>query len=301
MDNKESNGIKHQSVLVSEVLQYLDLKDGGVYLDVTFGGGGHSRAILEANPTVKVIGLDWDQRSLDLVAPSFQEEFKDRVKLIWGNFAHLYRIFKDHKLDSVDGILADFGTSQHQIFNHPGFSFNSDSFLDMRMSKGHSLLTAAEVLNSYTEDALSKILFDFGEESAGKRIAKSIVEFRKKKRISSSQELAQIVSKVKGDLPFYKIHPATKTFQALRVYVNNEMANINSFLKSSLPVLKPGSRILCISFHSLEDRAVKEFFKEKEAEGILKNLTKKPIAASELELKNNLSSRSAKLRVAEKV
>lgn len=300
-ENSLVETIQHKPVLISEVLSFLNIKPYGLYLDVTFGSGGHSRAILESEPTAKVIGLDWDQRSLDIVAPIFEKEFGERIKLIWGNFAHIYKIVKKHNLTKFDGILADFGTSQHQIFNHEGFSFRSDSFLDMRMSKGHSLMTASEALNVLPEKDLCKILFEYGEESFAKKIAKRVVEIRSLSKIVTSDQLAKLVVDVKGYSSKHKTHPATKTFQALRIFVNKELENIKSFLAAATSLLEPKGRFLCISFHSLEDRIVKEFCKEKESLGLLRSLTKKPVTATDLEMQDNLSSRSAKLRVAEKI
>ena len=156
--------IIHKSVLVKEVLEYLNPQPHKTYLDVTFGAGGHTRAILQAEPTCKVIALDWDQKSLDTFGPALQEEFGDRLHLIWGNFALLYKLAKEHQISNVDGILADFGTSQMQIFERPGFSFSRNTPLDMRMSPSHQKVTAAELLNKSTEDKLREIFFQFGQK-----------------------------------------------------------------------------------------------------------------------------------------
>lgn len=295
---------QHKSVLVEEVLNLFNIdpnqpKDA-TYMDVTFGGGGHSRAILNANNKACVTGFDWDKKSLEIITPRFTEEFGDRVKLFWGNFAHLYKNAKKHNVGKVDGILADFGTSQHQIFNTDGMSFKSKSPLDMRMSKAHSFFTAADVVNTFKEDKLNKILFELGEESQARKITKAILEYRTKKKIEFADQLAKIVVDAKGGLIIPgRTHPATKVFQALRIFVNHELDNIRSLLSAAINQLKPGGRLICISFHSLEDRLVKEFFKEKESLGIVKILTKKPVSGSKEEVAQNPSARSAKLRAIE--
>jgi len=288
--------IEHKSVLVSQVLDMMQVIPGGIYLDVTFGAGGHSREILNAAKDVKLFALDWDKKSLELMASKFKEEFGDRFTATWGNFAHLYKIAKEHNFPKFDGILADFGTSQHQIFNYDGFSFRSDTPLDMRMSKSHSYYTASEVINTFTKDKLNNIFWELGEESQAKKITDKILEYRTYKKIELASELAKIIADAKGGVRSGKPHPATKVFQALRIFVNQELENINSFLAASLTLLKPDGKILCISFHSLEDRLVKNFFKEKEDLLQLKTLSKKPLAATDEEIKNNPSSRSAKLR-----
>lgn len=289
--------VEHKPVLISEVLTMLNVVPGGTYLDVTFGSGGHTRAILNSSPDVKIISLDWDKKSLEITSPKFVEEFGDRFKPVWGNFAHLYKLSKEYNFPKFDGILADFGTSQHQIFNYDGFSFRSDSPLDMRMSKSHSFYTAADIVNTFSKDKLQNILWDLGEETFAKKIVEKILEYRTFKKITLASELSGIIIDAKGYRG--KTHPATKTFQALRIFVNNELENITSFLSAASLMLKPKGKLLCISFHSLEDRIVKDFFKTKEDLLKLKQLSKKPITASEEEMKENPSSRSAKLRGAE--
>ena len=290
--------VQHKPVLVAEVLQLMQVKPEGVYLDVTFGGGGHARAILNASEKVKLIGFDWDKKSLALMTPSFVTEFGDKIQLLWGNFAHLYKLAKEHKLPKVDGILADFGTSQHQIFNYDGFSFNSKTPLDMRMSKSHSFVTAADVVNTFSKERLNEILFELGEETAARTIVDAILSYRTYHKILFAHQLAEIVSKAKGG-GRGRTNPATKTFQALRMYVNHELENIRSFLATAPSLLAPKGKLLCISFHSLEDRLVKDFFREQEDLLKLKSLSKKPLKATAEEQKANPSSRSAKLRGAE--
>ncbi len=287
----------HKPVLVDEVLEYLALKPNGIYVDATFGGGGHTRAILEKEPTARVIALDIDKNAVALNAPELEMKFPERLKVIWGSYTHLTQILKKEKIAHIDGILADFGTSQYQIFQQPGFSFMSNTPLDMRMSPAHTKTTAYDVVNEATESELAEIFFEFGEEPRARKIARLIVSERKKKPLETTQDLAQLIMKI---VPPYSrtVHPATKVFQALRIFVNDELNNIKSLLTQSLTLLNPGGRIVGISFHSLEDRIVKHFFKEHT--DTLINLTKKVIMATPEEKAANPSSRSAKLRAAEK-
>lgn len=295
LENKKTVVYKHKTVLTREVLTYLQPKPNGVYVDATFGGGGHTRAILAAEPTCKVIAFDWDKKTLDLNAPAFEEEFGDRIQFIWGNFSHISTLLKKNNVKKIDGILADFGTSQFQITQGEGFSFTVDSPLDMRMSAGHYKVTAQDIVNKASEEELMKIFFDFGEERAARKVAKAIVAARAIKTIRTTKQLADIVSTV--ILPFSRtIHPATKVFQALRIVVNDELNNIKSLLTQAEEVLTSEGRLVCISFHSLEDRIVKQYFKTHE--NIFENLTKKVVSAAEDELTQNPSSRSAKLRAA---
>jgi 16S rRNA (cytosine1402-N4)-methyltransferase len=287
----------HVPVLVDQVLHYLDPQPGKIYLDVTFGAGGHTRAILEHQKQCTVIALDWDKKALDDYGIPMQEEFGDRLILLWGNFALLYKFLKNHNIQKVDGILADFGPSTIQLKDKEGFSFASDTPLDMRMSQGHQKVTAAQVINEATEQELRDIFWQFGQERFSKQIARAIVAERKQKIILTTAQLSQLISRVKprGNK---RIHVATQTFQALRIYVNKELENINSFLIATLDVMRPGGRLVCISFHSLEDRLVKQFFVEQSRKERLVIVTKKSLMASDEEKKINSSSRSARLRAA---
>jgi len=295
----EESKIFHRAVLVQEVLEYLDPKPGGMYLDVTFGSGGHTRAILEKEPTCKVIAMDWDAVALESYGFPLQQEFPERLRLIWGNFALLYKILKKEKIDKVDGILADFGTSQVQIISRPGFSLHRDAALDMRMSPAHQLITAEKVLKDSSEEKLYQIFRQLGEERYSKRIARAIVQERQKKKIRTTKDLAKIVERVVPRAKREKIHPATRIFQALRIYVNKELGNISAFLPIAIKTINPGGRLVCISFHSLEDRLVKDFFKERADVGEIKLLTPKVVMGQEEEIRFNPSARSAKLRAAE--
>lgn len=291
--------VYHKPVLVQEVIEYLKVQPHKVYLDVTFGGGGHTRAILEHEPLCSVIALDWDSVALEKNGYPLQEEFPGRLTLLWGNFSQVDKKLKKEGLGPVDGIVADFGTSQYQILERPGFSFNKDTVLDMRMSPAHQKVTAAEIVNKAREEKLYEIFRDLGQERHARRIARAIVEERTKQIINTTRQLALIIERIiprRGK----KIHPATQVFQALRMHVNKEYENIQAFLNASLRVLNPGGRLVCISFHSLEARLVKEFFKHHTMhEPFLDIITPRVVVASEREERENPSSRSAMLRAAE--
>lgn len=284
-------------MLLHEVVEALALKPGGVYFDATFGGGGHSRALLEHDETIKVIGFDWDLHAIEH-AQQFEHKYAGRLRLVWGSFAHLYKLIKKHKLPPADGILADFGTSQFQILERDGFSVYHDTPLDMRMSVSHFKTTAADIVNFATERELCTIFWDYGEERFAKRIVHALIQERKKRKFETTGQLARLIERVVPRKE--KIHPATRVFQALRIFVNQELDNVTAFLPVAFAALKPGGRLACISFHSLEDRLVKQFCKEriKSQEAIA--ISHGAITASPEEVGRNPSSRSAKLRVIEK-
>ncbi len=285
----------HKPVLIKEVIEYLAIKPHGLYLDVTFGGGGHTRAILEAEPTCSVVACDWDSVALEKNGYPMQEKFPGRLTLLWANFAQIDKKLKKEGIEHVDGILADFGTSQYQLTERAGFSFFQDSPLDMRMSPSHQKVTAQELVNKATESKLCDIFSYLGEESRARQFARLIVEERTKKPILTTRQLAVLIERV-SPRDKKRTHPATKIFQALRMYVNKELENIHSFFPSALRILNPGGRLLCISFHSLEDREVKDFFRN---ELRLEIITEKVVVATPEEVRENPSSRSAKLRVAQ--
>jgi len=287
----------HKSVLVDEVLTYLNPQPNKVYVDATFGGGGHTQALLDYEPACSVIALDWDIKAIEENEPKLKEKYGDRLTVLWGNFAHLYKLLKKEKIKSVDGILADFGTSQFQIHHKAGFSFQSNTPLDMRMSPAHQRQTAADIINHYSEQKLATLFFSYGEEPQAKKIARAICAARVIKSITTTRQLSEIIESIIHVHAYREkrgIHPATKVFQALRIEVNHELENITSFLRAAVPFLNPEGRLVCISFHSLEDRIVKNFFKEHTQE--VEILTAKPVTASPEELDRNPSSRSAKLR-----
>lgn len=289
----------HKSVLVEEVIEHLNPQPGKTYLDATFGGGGHTQAILEHEPTCNIIALDWDPVAIEKNEPELVEKYGKRLRVIWGNFAHLDRLFKKNKITSIDGILADFGTSQHQIFKKDGFSFSEDTPLDMRMSTAHYRITAADIVNNYPEKDLAAVIYEYGEDRRSRAIARAIIDYRKKKKIKTTKQLAELIESVVPRPKGRKgIHPATRTFQALRIEVNEELINIKKFLAAGLNFLAPDGNFVCISFHSLEDRIVKHFFKDHKDSVTI--LTPKPVVASQAETSTNPSARSAKLRAGQK-
>lgn len=288
----------HKAVLIQEVIEYISPKKHGIYVDATFGGGTHSRALLEAEPTCQVIAFDWDKNAIEFNSEELVYEYGNRFSIHWGNFAQITQLLKKNNITHVDGILADFGTSQFQIAELAGFSFNVDTPLDMRMSPSHFKTNAYDVVNRATEAELAQIFYEFGEEYSSRKIAHAIVKHRQEEGfIETTKQLADVILKI---IPRFSrpVHPATKVFQALRIFVNDELNNIKSLLTQSLTLLKPEGRVVCISFHSLEDRIVKQFFKAHADQ--LSILTKKVIIATPEELAANPSSRSAKLRAAEK-
>lgn len=300
----------HSPVLTKEILNYLDFKKGGVYIDCTLGGGGHSKAILEnIYPHCLLIGIDQDIEAIEIA----KEELKiyiDKVKLVKGNFKNLEGILSDLKIETVSGIIFDLGVSFHQLKEKErGFSFKEDSRLDMRMDLTQKF-NAGILINSYSEKDLAEIFEKYGEERFSKRIARLIVIERKKKAITTTKQLADLIIR---SLPrtkkrhTWRIHPATRVFQAIRIEVNQELKSLKKGLNQAIRVLEDKGRICVISYHSLEDRIVKHLFKEVEREGKeqrdygLKIITKKPIRPSSEEVRDNPKARSAKLRVAEKI
>ncbi|MEH2257260.1 16S rRNA (cytosine(1402)-N(4))-methyltransferase RsmH [Nostoc sp.] len=280
----------HLPVLPQEVIAGLAVSPGGHYLDVTVGGGGHSRLILEAAADVRVTAIDQDE---DALAAARKElaEFGDRIQFIHRNFAEY-----EFPLNTFDGILADLGVSSYHLDQaERGFSFRQAANLDMRMDRGRSL-TAADVINNWDEAELADIFFKYGEERLSRRIARRIVERRP---LHTTTELADaIASSVPPKYRYGRIHPATRVFQALRIVVNDELKSLETFLDKAPNALVPGGRIAIISFHSLEDRPVKHGLRNSP---LLKVLTKKPIIAQEEEIAKNPRSRSAKLRIAQKL
>lgn len=291
----------HIPVLREEVLAYFDPQPGGVYVDATFGGGGHTRAILEKEPQCRVIAMDWDLEALEQNGEPLQEEFPERLTLVWGNFAQIEKKLKKEGFNEVDGILADFGTSFYQLTERPGFSFQTDTPLDMRMSPAHQKITAADVINRATEKELTTIFKEFGEEHQARPIVRLIIKERIEKPIKTTKQLTKIIEKIAGPRRGKKIHPATKIFQALRIFVNKELENITSFLPAAQRMLKVDGRLICISFHSLEDRLVKRFFKEHSVgnDPVARIITPKAVIPTNQEIERNPASRSAKMRVLE--
>ena len=295
----------HIPVLVREVLAYLEPRPGGVYLDCTVGVGGHTEAILQAaGGTIRLIGIDRDPEALAVAAERLQP-FGDRVELVHGNYRELPRLASALNLTEVSGVLFDLGVSSLQL-DDPGrgFSFNLEGPLDMRMDRSRGGPTARELLHHLSAEGLAEIIRRYGEERSARRIARRIVEERKRKPLTTTRELAEVVGRA---IPrrFWprRIHPATRTFQALRIAVNEELEGLEGALESAARLLRPGGRICVIAFHSLEDRVVKRLFRRLKAPGAapgLRILTPRPITPGAAEVARNPRSRSAKLRVAER-
>ena len=286
----EAQEFFHVPVLGGQVIEGLAVRPGGHYLDVTVGGGGHSRLILESAADVRVTAVDQDEDAL-AAAQKNLAEYGDRVQFIYSNFAAY-----EFTPNTFDGILADLGVSSYHL-DQPerGFSFRHAASLDMRMDQRRSL-TAADVINNWDEADLADIFFKYGEERLSRRIARRIVERRP---LHTTTELAEaIASSVPPKYRYGRIHPATRVFQALRIFVNDELKSLETFLDKAPNALVPGGRIAIISFHSLEDRPVKHGLRNSP---LLKVLTKKPIIAQEEEIERNMRSRSAKLRIAQKL
>jgi 16S rRNA (cytosine1402-N4)-methyltransferase len=286
-------GVAHIPVLLDEVADNLASVTGNLFVDATVGGGGHSSFILERYPGLNLVGLDVDEDNLK-IAEEWLRDFGGRVTLIRGNFRNLKELLKGEGINSFDSILFDLGLSTFQISGTRGFSFNDDSFLDMRMDSREPL-TAYDVVNKYNYEALKRIILEFGEEYRAARIARAITEERKRKPIATAKELANVVGKAKRRTG--RVNPATKTFQAIRIEVNGELDSLRSGLTDAIDMARPTGRIGVISFHSLEDRIVKEMFRESP---LLNVVTKKPIRPGRAEIISNPRSRSAKFRVAEK-
>jgi|TARA_B100001971_G_scaffold214512_1_gene252357 16S rRNA (cytosine1402-N4)-methyltransferase len=288
--------VVHIPVLQKEVLQYLNPKPNKNFIDCTFGGGGHADNVLERiGPKGKILGIDRDSEILN------GAELKDRIIFVCDNFVNLKDIVKKEKFGPVQGILFDLGyCSWHLEKSERGFSFLINESLDMRYDP-QSILTAEKIINSWPEKEIETILRELGEERFAKRIARGIISQR---TVNPIKTTFQLIEAIKKAVPFWyqrkKIHFATKTFQALRITVNNELDNLKEALPQALEILEPGGRLVVISFHSLEDRIIKNFFKSLAKEGSLKILTKKPVIPTLKELKVNPRSRSAKLRAAQK-
>lgn len=309
--------IIHKSVLLKESIELLKLKPGMTVVDATLGGGGHSREILKKiGLRGKLVAIDQDEKAIENFKRYLKPE-AGNIFLAKDNFSNLEKILGGQGIKSVDGILADLGYSSAQMEDGSyGLSFLKNAELDMKLDKSLQL-TAEEIINKYSEKNLEKILRDYGEEKFAKNIVKKIIECRKTKPIEKTAELAEIIkSAVPEKYKRAKINPATKTFQALRIEVNQELENLKKFIPQAIEALSPGGRLAIISFHSLEDRMVKNIFREN-ARGCIcppdfpqcrcgnkpkiKIITRKPLVPGEEEVENNPRARSAKLRVCEKM
>ncbi|MCC5843463.1 MAG: 16S rRNA (cytosine(1402)-N(4))-methyltransferase RsmH [Verrucomicrobia bacterium] len=305
----------HLSVLLPEALEGLRVKAGGVYIDATLGGAGHTRALLEAcAPDGRVYGVDRDPAALARAGETLAD-FGDRFRGLHGNFADVEALARDAGVASVDGVLMDLGVSSDQLDTpERGFSFRFEGPLDMRMDPTRGV-SAAEWLAAHTEEEIADTIYQLGEERQSRRIARAVVKAREAGDLNTTSDLAEVVERAVGGRKGARIHPATRTFQALRMAVNEELESIERGVESALRLLKDGGRLAVITFHSLEDRLVKQIFRRhegreeslyeggsvwrgEEPRGI--RVTRKPVTASEAECAVNSRARSAKLRILEK-
>jgi len=286
---------RHTPVLAEQVIQFLNPRPGGFFIDATVGAGGHSRAILELTaPDGKLLAIDQDESALTQAGQGLAV-FGPRVVYVHANFREVAEVAAVHGFSGCDGVLADIGISSMMVDDPSrGFSFMREGPLDMRMDRTQPL-TAAEVLNTFSEKDIAGILFHYGEERRSRAIARSIVRGRP---LQSTADLVRAIERVMGRPRYGRIHPATRTFQALRIFVNDELKNLEIFLDSSMAIVGSGGRIVVITFHSLEDRIVKQKFRAPAVAGLV--LTRKVVAANEKELQGNPRSRSAKLRAWER-
>ncbi len=289
---------KHVSVLLKESTEGLALKEGNTVFEGTVGLGGHSRVLCEMiGKSGFFIGTDADQESLAIA----EEGLKDlpcKKFFVCDNFRNIDVVLEKASVGKVDAILLDIGLSNRQLDVAPrGFSFMRDEPLLMTFRSSGDGLTAREIVNEWAEESIADIIYGYGEERYARRIAKGIVEARKEKPIETSGQLAEIVNNCVPKFGFSRINPATKTFQALRIAVNDELGALREGISKGFEHLNTGGRMAVISFHSLEDRIVKEFFKQKASEGLATLVTKKPTVPSDDEIKNNPKSRSSKLRI----
>ena len=284
-------------MLLREALEYLAVRPEGTYVDCTAGAGGHSAGIARRLTAGRLLALDRDPEALELARQRLAE-FGVKVKLVRAHFQHLVQTMRQHNAAPADGLLADLGLSQMQLQDpHRGFSFAAEGPLDMRMDPAQPL-TAAEVVNRTGERELADLIYKFGEERRSRKIARAIVRARP---LQSTMKLAELIQAASGPSRRQRLHPATRTFQALRIFVNNELGELQAML-ASLPfsgALRTGARVVLISFHSLEDRVVKQSFRQWQAEGFARTLTRHVVVPTEQEIRANPRARSGRLRAAE--
>ena len=307
---------KHYSVMRRQCIEALNIKPDGIYVDMTLGGGGHSSLIAEKLTTGRLIGIDRDADAIKAAGERLAP-FGDRVTLVKDNYKNIAKVLRGLSINKVDGILCDLGVSSYQL-DEPerGFSYRFDAPLDMRMDRDQ-FLTAADVVNTYSAEQLSEIIFKYGEERYARKIAYKIVSAREKKPIETTAQLTALIQAVFPPKErFGDKHPAKRTFQALRIEVNEELKDLDRAFEDAVDLLASGGRIVVMTFHSLEDRIVKNLFRRL-SEGcicdknlpvcvcnnreILKLINRKPILADEKELEENNRSKPAKLRVGEKI
>lgn len=307
--------MSHIPVLLNEVIEVLNPKPGEFFIDGTIGSAGHAVEILkEILPEGRLLGIDWDENNLRIAEERIKKIFaKDaknlfgedsRITLVHGNYADLPEILKNHKLPKANGLLLDLGFSSEQLEKSGrGFSFLRNEPLDMRYDietrnkRQETKIMAAEVVNSFTEKELADIFWKYSGEKFNRKIARQIKEDRKKKKILTTFDLVETVKKaVPKNYERGRIHPATRVFQALRIYVNDELGNLERLLKNIAKIIENKGRVAVISFHSLEDRLVKNYFRQMNAERKAESLTKKPVIPTRREIAENPRARSAKLR-----
>lgn len=305
----------HIPVMLAEVLDVLQPQKDEVYIDGTFGAGGYSRAILDSADCT-IIGIDRDETAIEL-AQSWKDKYGERLKLVHSNFANTKACLEELGIDKVDAVILDLGVSSMQIDQEQrGFSFRFDGPLDMRMDRS-SGKTASDLVNTLKEEDLANVIYEYGEEKASRRVAAAIVKARTEQKITTTGELAKIVRSVVHVSSKDRIDPATRTFQALRLKVNDELGEVETILESTLDILKDGGRLIVVTFHSLEDRIVKNFLNQHGKPATSPSrylpaptssekprfsiLTKKPLLPTNAETQKNPRARSAKLRAAQKV
>ena len=291
----------HEPVMTDEVLSYLAPQRGGLFVDCTVGLGGHTRALLAAGAS-QVLGLDRDRESLDLAAAALRP-WADRVELVHADLRNAENILSERGLKVVDGVLADLGMSSYQLETEGrGFSFRRDDPLDMRMDRSTGPI-AADLLREASEAELARVMFEYGEERHSWRVARAIVTARKLAPVSTTVQLAGIVRQALPRRRYQRIDPATRVFQAIRIWVNRELDGLDTFLQNISRYLRAGARLVVMTFHSLEDRIVKHTLRSLEhGDGVtVRVLTKRPIRPQASEVHRNRRARSAKLRVAEKL
>lgn len=307
--------MKHKSVLLEEAISYLNIKLDGIYVDCTLGRAGHSSEILKRLTSGKLIAIDQDAEAIE-ESKKVLEAISSNFEIIKTNFKNLKLVLQERKIEKVNGILFDLGVSSPQLDTEKrGFSYHTDARLDMRMDKSQSL-SAYEIINNYSSEELKDILYKYGEEKYAPQIVREIEKRKKTKKIKTTLELVEIIKKAVPKKEQIKSHPARKTFQALRIAVNDELNVLRLALKDAIEVLESRGRLVVITFHSLEDRICKEIFKEySEIPEVVKGLpeipqefmpkikviNKKPITPTPEEIKINNRARSAKMRVIEKI
>ncbi|HHU72244.1 MAG TPA: 16S rRNA (cytosine(1402)-N(4))-methyltransferase RsmH [Clostridiales bacterium] len=306
---------KHRSVLLDETIESLGIKPEGIYVDGTLGGGGHSYEIAKRLSTGRLIGIDQDEAAIKAASERLKE-FDERVTIVRSNYRQMKEVLRDLHMDQVDGIVLDLGVSSYQLdTKERGFSYNEDAPLDMRMDRRNSK-TAKDIINGYSEMELYRIIRDYGEDKFAKNIAKHIVRMREEKPLETTFELvAAIKAAIPAKVRAVGGHPAKRTFQAIRIELNQELDVLKDTLEDMINLLKPGGRLCIITFHSLEDRIVKSHYRTAQdpcicppdfpvcvcgRQSLGRVISRKPILPSDEEIENNKRSKSAKLRVFEK-